>query len=158
MILIDGYNLMMTYDAQGRKCPNKSFEQRREALLHYLSNHLEGRSVKLVFDAGGEMPHGENRGDIRLKFVNNADQAILDEVANDKDKEIHTVVTSDEKLRQSVEQFKVRVVRSEKFLADIQDKAARSSAGPEDPKPPPPSDAEVRDWVKRFTDAPPPED
>ena len=133
-----------------------NLQKLRESFLFYLSERLKGKRVTVVFDAKGETLQPSSYQDIRVKFVGNADQAILDQVSEDK--EVRTVVSSDGALLRFLKPFKVRVVTSQEFLTQLEGQEAAEPDASEKLKTSTPSDAEVLYWVKRFTEAPPRKD
>jgi hypothetical protein len=146
-ILIDGHNLI------GR-LPGISLADAddEEALVKLLQafRARTGKAVTVVFDPGISSTLSESRkiGGVQVisaRYGSSADAIILRRVAQARDRQGLTVVTSDRELAAGVERLGARVQAAEAFAAQLQPPEAEPSR-----KEQPPSPAEVEGWLALF--------
>jgi predicted RNA-binding protein with PIN domain len=145
MFLIDGYNLLHA------AFPDRATAEARRRLIDLVVEYCRkgGYRARIVFDATGEMPRRQRRGDVEIRNVprgSTADEEILEALGSTEDRTAHTLVTNDRALTGEAARRGVKVIPSEEFARMLQ------AHGPsEDPKAGGElSPGEVDYWIKEF--------
>jgi predicted RNA-binding protein with PIN domain len=145
MFLIDGYNLLHA------AFPDQATGGSRRHLVDLVVEFCRrgGYRARIVFDATGEMPRRQRRGEVEIRNVprgSTADDEILEALASTDDRTAHTLVTNDRALAQEAGRRGVKVISCEEFSRFL------DAHGPsEDPKAGwTLSSGEVDYWLKEF--------
>lgn len=161
MLLIDGYNLLMS---GGKEIPRRSFEGLRDRLIEKVSRHCAGRQVKgeIFFDGGGPLAPSSVEGAapqsawLTVHWVPDADAAIIKRIRATRDRTALTIVTNDREIVGEAKKRRLRVTASERFAEELEEQ-------PEAPRTPAAktrgiSPAEADQWMKEFglSEKPPP--
>ena len=145
MFLIDGYNLLHA------AFPERAGRGARQRLIDSVVDFCRsgGYRARIVFDATGDLPRRQKRGEVEIRNVargRSADDEILDALASTEDRTAHTLVTNDRALAQEAGRRGVKVIPSEDFARLL---LARGPS--EDPKAGGAlSPGEVDYWMKEF--------
>jgi predicted RNA-binding protein with PIN domain len=146
-ILIDGHNLIGRLPGMSLADPDDE-----EALIRLLGpfRARTGKAVTVVFDPGVSSTLSQRRkiGGVQVvsaPYGSSADAIILRRVAQARDRQGLTVVTSDRELAAAVERLGARVQAAEAFAAQLGQPAAEPSRREQ-----PPSPAEVEQWLALF--------
>lgn len=131
--LIDGYNFLFRI-----KSPKgKSLEQRRESLIHLLSEELfplKGK-VAVIFDSSEQMRDfpqwglSKNLEVIYAPRGSSADTYIIELAEQTKNPDTLTIVTSDQGLAKQCRQIGTKTLSIEDFLAFVAKKKQKKGAG-----------------------------
>lgn len=145
MLLIDGYNLLMS---GGKEIPRRSFEGMRERLIERVSRHCASREVRgeIFFDGGG--PPAPQSAWLTVHYVPDADAAIVKRIRATRDRTALTIVTNDREIVNEARPRRLRVIPSERFAEELEGQ-------PEAPRAPHAkstgiSPAEADQWMKEF--------
>jgi len=160
-ILIDGYNLLHASGILGRGIGPGGLERARRALLNFLVESLEEAELAktiVVFDAR-DAPPGlprltAHRG-VSVHFApkgSDADEAIEQLILEDSAPKRLVVVSSDHRLHRAARRRKATPIDSDIWYHQVlRGRIQRARTTPNGPKPPPPpTDYEVRFWLKQF--------
>jgi predicted RNA-binding protein with PIN domain len=169
MLIIDGYNLLHASGLLGRGRGPGFLERSRQALLNFLVESLDEKSLSrctVVFDASEKTaPRGRpritaHRG-ITVQYASgmpSADELIEELILKHSSPRKLTVVSSDHRLHRAAKRRKATPVDSDVWFRQvIRDRANRhraadgGSAKPSEPA----SEFEVNWWLKKFGFAPP---
>ena len=170
-LLIDGYNLLHASGILGRGVGPGGLERSRSALLHFLAESLDARQLAgttVVFDARAAPPGlprlTEYRG-MKVRFADrgsDADQEIEQLIAENSAPRRLIVVSSDHRLHRAARRRRAKAIDSDRWYAEILRKRidrARTKSPTRKPADPP-TEGEVRFWLKQFgidePEAPPP--
>jgi hypothetical protein len=160
-LVIDGYNLLHASGILGRGTGPGGLERSRTALLNFLAESLDARQLSVttvVFDAR-EAPPGLPRSivhrGIQVRFADqggDADEMIERLIRADNAPRRLIVVSSDHRLQRAARRRKARAVDSDVWYAELlRTRIARERRGAASAKPAgPPSDVEVRYWLRQF--------
>jgi len=145
MFLIDGYNLLHA------AFPEPAAQGSRRRLIDLVVDFCgrRGYRARIVFDATGDMPRRQRRGEVEIRNVppgRSADDEILEALASTDDRTAHTLVTNDGALAREARRRGVKVIPSGDFARLLQ------ARGPsDDPKAGGLlSPAEVDEWLREF--------
>jgi len=145
MFLIDGYNLLHA------AFPDRATGGSRRHLVDLVVDYCRrgGYRARIVFDATGDMPRRQRRGEVEIRNVprgSTADDEILEALASTEDRTAHTLVTDDRELAREAARRGVKVIPSGEFARLLQ---VRGPA--EDPKAGGTlSSGEVDYWMDEF--------
>lgn len=162
-LLIDGYNLLHASGILGRGRGPGFLERSRQALLNFLAESLDERSLSrctVVFDASDSAPRGlprttTHRG-ITVKYASgmpSADELIEELIQADTSPRKLTVVSSDHRLHRAAKRRKATPIDSDIWFRDaVRQRVARQQAADSSQtKPAPPSsELEIRFWMRTF--------
>jgi predicted RNA-binding protein with PIN domain len=163
-LIIDGYNLLYASGILGGGRGPGFLERSRQALLNFLAESLDEKSVsrcQVVFDASIEkaprgLPRRLTHRGITVHFASglpSADELIEQLILAESAPRQLTVVSSDHRLQRAAKRRKATAVDSDVwFYQTLRDRAARRDAGiGDDLKPDAPTSAfEVNFWLQQF--------
>jgi predicted RNA-binding protein with PIN domain len=162
-LIIDGYNLLYASGILGRGRGPGYLERSRQALLNFLAESLDEKSLhrcQVVFDASIEnaprgLPRRLTHRGITVHFaagMPSADELIEQLILDDSAPRQLTVVSSDHRLHRAAKRRKATPVDSDVwFHQTLRDRAARRDAESLPTKPDAPSSQfEVNFWLHEF--------
>ncbi len=160
-LLIDGYNLLHASGLLGRGIGPGSLERSRGALVRFLSESLdeaELASTTVVFDAREAppgLPRTSKQFGITVRFAEpggDADQLIEQLILADSAPRRLTVVSSDHRLHRAARRRKATAIDSDRWYAEtLRRRIDRQRSLPGAAKPSgPPTEGEVRYWLRQF--------
>ncbi len=147
-VLVDAHNLIHA-DASLRalmrepQAHMRNAEAARRALEERLANRA---SIELIYDGGpGGVAASHHRRGLRVRYsgADEADDTIVAMLRSDARRPV-AVVTDDRELSRRARQLGARVIGCAAFLASLPDAPAHVADRA------PPSDADVRFWMKTF--------
>jgi predicted RNA-binding protein with PIN domain len=147
-ILIDGHNLIGRLPTLSLQDPHDE-EKLVELLKSYHAR--TGKAVTVVFDPGGAFNLAQTRrlGGVEVVFVphgKSADAVIASRVRSSRNPRGWLVITSDQKLTETVMRYGARVQSAEDFASML----SRPTKAPPDWRETPPSSDEVEAWLALF--------
>ena len=145
--LIDGHNLISHLSGVRLDDPNDEAKL-VERLRRYQAR--SGKRLIVIFDRGlpGGFEHDMSTSNVKVVFAptgRSADALIVNRVRHSRDPRGLTVVTSDQKVIAAVEKQGARVVKAERFAAEME--AGSPSSGSDDVVL---SQSEVDEWLALF--------
>ena len=145
--LIDGHNLISHLSGMRLDDPNDEAKL-VERLRRYQAR--SGKRLTVIFDRGlpGGFEHDMSTSNVKVVFAptgRSADALIVNRVRHSRDPRGLTVVTSDQKVIAAVEKQGARVVKAERFAAEME--AVSPSSGSDDVVL---SQSEVDEWLALF--------
>jgi len=161
-VIIDGYNLIHAAGILGHGVGPGSLERARKALLNCLVESLEPKIASrtiVVFDAADAPPLAASsfrHGALQVCFARgdgDADRVIEELIRADSAPRRLTVVSSDHRVQRAARRRRARAVDSDRWFAQLlRDRQQRQSTSVDSKPMGPPSRAEVKYWLARFTD------
>jgi len=140
ILLIDGYNLIYTYDQWAEMMDRGNIDEARARMVSCLSRYLGAgkREIIVVFDGRRTSPRRAGRtdsgpGNIRIFFSGQglkADEEIIKKVQESENPSGITVVTSDRFIKDRVKRLGAAVIESRDFRHELFERlkqAGRSS-------------------------------
>lgn len=162
--LIDGYNLMYFAGKLTRNLPRGRLEANRLAILDWVAEQINGRSVGdqflFVFDARnatGPTPETTHRG-LRLRYTHDhtADDEIEEFITRASRPSDITVVSNDHRLQRAGRRAGCQVMTCDEFLEWLLSRPKPVSSASDPPaapdKPPDsPNPAEIEEFLRVFS-------
>jgi uncharacterized protein len=160
-LLIDGYNLLHASGILGRGVGPGGLERSRSALLNFLAESLDARQLAgttVVFDSRGAPPGLPRKIEFRgmtVRFADpgsDADQTIEELIAANSAPRRLTVVSSDHRLHRAARRRRAKAIDSDLWYGEIirqRIDRVRTKSPAQKPAEPP-TESEVRFWLKQF--------
>lgn len=160
-LLIDGYNLLNATGIDGRGTAGRTeLERARIALLNFLARNLtdnERSATTIVFDAAQAppgLPSELTHADMQIRFARgypSADDLIEELIAADHVPRKLVVVSSDHRLHKAARRRRAKILDSEAWLCELEQRDATVTVVPTAPASEKPAVATPRgNWLAEF--------
>ncbi len=161
-LIIDGYNLIHAAGILGHGVGPGGLERARKALLNCLVESLEpgiASQTIVVFDAAAApflAASQYKHGALQVQFARgdgDADRVIEELIRAESAPRRLTVVSSDHRLHRAARRRRAQAIDSDRWFAQLlRDRQQRQTPAVDSKPSGPPSKAEVKYWLAKFSD------